>query len=228
MTEILPWLIVAAWAIFIGGLVWFFAAGVTIKSGWQNGNSPLARYLDSKRRKAFNDQLPEALATMSNALRAGFSINQAFDSVVDFGDKPISEEFKILKQQLAIGMSFDDALESMSNRVGSDDLTLVTTAILIARKTGGNLTEIFDNIGKTIRDRQRVERKVRTLTAQGRLQGIVVSVMPFLLGTGMTILKPDLMIPFLLSWMGLAAVAAMIVLIVFGWILIRKIINIDV
>lgn len=210
------------------GLVWYFAAGVKIKSGWQNGSSFLARYLDERRRAAFNDQLPEALSTMSNALRAGFSINQAFQSVIEVGEKPISEEFKILEQQLSIGMSFEDALESMSSRVGSDDLTLVTTAIVIARKTGGNVTEIFDNIGKTIRERMKVERKVKSLTAQGRLQGAIVTAMPLLLGLGMTVMKPKMMIPFLCSPAGALAILATILLMAVGWLLIRKIIRIDV
>lgn len=210
------------------GLVWYFVAGVKIKSGWQNGSSFLARYLDERRRAAFNDQLPEALSTMSNALRAGFSINQAFQSVIEVGEKPISEEFKILEQQLSIGMSFEDALESMSSRVGSDDLTLVTTAIVIARKTGGNVTEIFDNIGKTIRERMKVERKVKSLTAQGRLQGAIVTAMPLLLGLGMTAMKPKMMIPFLCSPAGALAILATILLMVVGWLLIRKIIRIDV
>ena len=210
------------------GIVWYFVSGVKIKAGWQNGQGPLARYLDGKRREAFNQQLPQALATMSNALRAGFSISQAFDSVVEQGEKPMSEEFEILQQQLKIGMSFEDALESMSQRVGSDDLTLVTTAILIARKTGGNVTEIFDKISETIRGRMKIERKVKTLTAQGRMQGIVVSAMPVFLGIIMTLIKPDLMIPFLTSFTGILAILSMSVLIFVGWMMIRKIIKIDV
>lgn len=220
--------IVALVVLCFSGLVWYFASGVKIKSGWQNGQSPLARYLDNRRRAQFNEQLPEALSTMSNALRAGFSINQAFESVVDTGEKPISEEFQILMKQLSIGMSFDEALESMSDRVGSDDLTLVTTAILIARKTGGNVTEIFDNIGKTIRERMKVERKVKSLTAQGRLQGAIVTAMPILLGAGMTVMKPNMMIPFFCSFAGVVAILATIALMVVGWLLIRKIIKIDV
>ena len=179
-------------------------------------------------REKFNLQLPEALATMSNALRAGFSISQAFETVVESCDKPMSEEFAILQQQLRIGMTFEQALESMSERVGSDDLTLVTTAILISRKTGGNVTEIFDKISNTIRGRLKIERKVKTLTAQGRFQGIIVSAMPILLGAAMTAIKPDMMLPFFFSWTGLAAVTGMTVLIVLGWIMISKIIKIDV
>ena len=222
------WMIVVLFAVSLGGIVWYFASDIRIKSGWQNGDSPLARWLDRRRREKFNSQLPEALATMSNALRAGFSISQAFDSVVEAGDKPMCEEFAILQQQLRIGMSFEDALESMSGRVGSEDLTLVTTAILISRKTGGNVTEIFDKISDTIRSRMKIERKVKTLTAQGRFQGLIVSLMPIALGVIMTIIKPDMMIPFLLSWTGLAAVAGALALIVVGWLFIRKIIKIDV
>ena len=224
----LTWLIVLLFAISFAGLAWYFVLGVNIRSGWQNGQSFLAKWLDARRRQRFNDQLPEALATMSNALRAGFSISQAFDSVVEQGVEPMSEEFRILQQQLQIGMGFEDALESMSRRVGSDDLALVTTAILVSRKTGGNVTEIFDKISETIRGRQRVERKVRTLTAQGRLQGIVVSLMPIFLGVVMTVLKPKLMIPFLTSATGVASVLATCGLIAVGWLMIRKIVKIDV
>jgi len=173
-------------------------------------------------------QLPEALATMSNALRAGFSISQAFDSVVSMGDDPISEEFAIVQRQLKIGMSFEDALESLSQRVGSDDLTLVITAILISRRTGGNVTEIFDKISDTIRGRMRIQRKVKTLTAQGRMQGIIVSLMPIFLGLAMAVIKPGLILPFLASPIGILSMIAMFVLIFLGWTMIRKIIKIDV
>ena len=224
----MSYLISILFALSFAGVVWYFTSELKIKAGWQNGESPLAKWLDQRRREKFNAQLPEALATMSNALRAGFSIAQAFDSVVEQGEKPMSEEFAILQQQLRVGMSFESALESMSERVGSDDLTLVTTAILISRKTGGNVTEIFDKISETIRGRMKIERKVKTLTAQGRLQGIIVSAMPILLGIAMCVLKPERMIPFLTSMTGILCVAVMTVLIVLGWMMIRKIIKIDV
>lgn len=224
----LGWLSAVFFLAAFAGVAWYFLAGVKIKAGWQNGASPLARWLDERRRARFNRQLPEALATMSNALRAGFSISQAFDSVIDLDEKPVSEEFMILRQQLRIGMSFEDALESMAQRVGSDDLTLVTTAILISRKTGGNVTEIFDKISETIRGRMKIEMKVRTLTAQGRLQGAIVSAMPLFLGLVMTAIKPSLMIPFFCSFAGIVSVAVVIVLIAIGWLAIRKIIKIDV
>ena len=228
MQSLIPWIATALFAASLAGVAWFFASGIKVKSGWQNGASPLARWLDAKRRRKFNDQLPEALATMSNALRAGFSLSQAFDSVIESGEAPMCEEFEILQRQLRVGMGFEEALESMSGRVGSDDLTLVTTAILVSRRTGGNVTEIFDKISETIRGRMKIERKVRTLTAQGRMQGILVSAMPFVLGIAMLILKPKMMIPFLCSFAGIVSMCVVVVLIAAGWLVIRKITRIDV
>ena len=222
------WLIVALYAVCFAGVAWYFASGVKLKAGWQNGKSFLARRLDERRRAQFDQQLPEALAVMSNALRAGFSISQAFDSVVEQGLKPASEEFAILQQQLKLGMNFEEALESLSRRVGSEDLSLVTTAILISRRTGGNVIEIFERISETIRGRARVKRKVRSLTAQGRLQGVLVSLMPIILCLGMTAVRPDIMLPFLASAAGLGAIVATTALVAAGWLMIRRIIDIDV
>ena len=187
-----------------------------------------ASILRQRRRIKFNEQLVEALATMSNALRAGFSISQAFESVIESGERPIAQEFSVVTQQLRVGMSFEDALASMDERVGSEDLTLVVTAIDIARKTGGNLTEIFDRISDTIRSRMRIERRVRTLTAQGRMQGMVVSLMPIVLGGILTLMKPGLMLPFLLSLKGAIAVGIALALVGAGWLMIRRIVRIDV
>ena len=188
----------------------------------------LVLVMREKRRQKFNIQLVDALGSMSNALRAGFSINQAFETVVQTGEKPISQEFGVMLQQMRVGMNFYDALQSLDKRVGSDDLTLVVTAIDIARRTGGNLTEIFDKISLTIRERMRIERRVLTLTAQGRQQGIIVACMPGILGGAMTFLKPDLMLPFFKSVNGMIAVGATGLLIAGGWFFISKIIKIDV
>lgn len=188
----------------------------------------LVSILKEKRRQKFNFQLVDALGSMSNALRAGFSINQAFETVVQNGEKPLSQEFGVMLQQMRVGMNFYDALQSLDKRVGSDDLTLVVTSIDIARRTGGNLTEIFDKISLTIRERMRIERRVQTLTAQGRLQGVIVALMPGILGAAMTMLKPDLMIPFFKSVNGMVSVGITVMLIFIGWFFISKIIRIDV
>ena len=223
-----PLIIAILFGCMVAGVVYRLLSGINFNAAWQPGTSPLARYLNDRRRARFNEQLPDALATMNNALRAGLSINQSFESVVENGESPLADEFKILLQSLKIGMTMEEALEATNERVGSEDFSLVCTAILISRKTGGNVTEIFDKISDTIRGRMKIERKVRTLTAQGRLQGIIVSLMPVFLGVAMTLLKPEMMLPFLFSPIGVAAVLAMVALIVLGWLMIRKIIKIDV
>jgi tight adherence protein B len=217
----------AAVALLVGGVTAFFLMKMDIDSG-RRGKTAYAKWLNARYVRKFNEQLTDALGTMSNALRAGFSISQAFESVAESDMHPISDEFALLLQQMRVGMSFDDALSSLDKRIGSDDLTLVVTAIDIARKTGGNLTEIFDSISETIRARMRIERKVRTLTAQGRLQGIIVSLMPFFLCGVMTVMKPGMMIPFLTSVNGLACLAGASIMVLFGWIIIRKIVTIKV
>ena len=214
-------------ALFFGGLTAFILMKMEIDAG-RRGKTAYARWLNARYVRKFNEQLTEALGTMSNALRAGFSMAQAFESVAESDIHPISDEFALLLQQMRVGMSFDDALASMEKRIASDDLSLVITSIDIARRTGGNLTEIFDRIAETIRGRMRIERKVRTLTAQGRLQGLVVSLMPLALCIIMTMMKPGLMIPFLTSIAGIACLTAASVMVLAGWLIIRKIVTIKV
>lgn len=181
-----------------------------------------------RRRRKFNEQLVEALGQMSNALKAGFSITQAFESVVENAENPIAQEFEVFLQQQRVGVSFSDALQALDKRVGSEDLNLVCAAMDIARRTGGNLTEIFDKISLTIRERMRIERRVMTLTAQGRMQGIIVGAMPFVVGLGMMLLRPEIMMPYLHSPQGMAGIAAVIVLVTLGALVIRKIVKVDV
>ena len=214
-------------ALFFGGLTAFILMKMEIDAG-RRGKTAYARWLNARYVRKFNEQLTEALGTMSSALRAGFSMAQAFESVAESDIHPISDEFALLLQQMRVGMSFDDALASMEKRIASDDLSLVITSIDIARRTGGNLTEIFDRIAETIRGRMRIERKVRTLTAQGRLQGLVVSLMPLALCIIMTMMKPGLMIPFLTSIAGIACLTAASVMVLAGWLIIRKIVTIKV
>ncbi len=230
----------AAGAVFLVALLpfcrtqpgWALPLGVIVAGGLALGAFCLPRVivniLQTRRRERFNLQLLEALPMMSNALRAGFSINQAFESVAEGTDAPMSQEIALFLQQLRVGVSFYEALANLDQRVGSEDLTLVCTAIDIARRTGGNLTEIFDSIAATIRARLRIHQHVKTLTAQGRLQGLVIGAMPFLLGIGMAIFKPSLMLPFATSLIGVATLVGVTVLVALGGLMIRKIVTIDV
>jgi tight adherence protein B len=181
-----------------------------------------------RRLERFNHQLVDALSSMSNALKAGFSIQQAFESVVKESTNPIAQEFAMFLQQLRVGVRFEVALNDMEQRVGSEDLTLMTQAIEIARQTGGNLTEVFDRIAGTIRERQRIEGKIKSLTAQGKIQGRVVGAMPFLLGFLLYMLDPKMMMLFFRSPIGVGILVVMLLMQLCGAYFIRKIVNIDV
>ena len=111
-------------ALFFGGLTAFILMKMEIDAG-RRGKTAYARWLNARYVRKFNEQLTEALGTMSNALRAGFSMAQAFESVAEADIHPISDEFALLLQQMRVGMSFDDALASMEKRIASDDLALV-------------------------------------------------------------------------------------------------------
>jgi tight adherence protein B len=186
------------------------------------------KVLRTRRMEMFNRQLVEALSTMSNSLRAGFSIQQAFETIVQENRKPIAQEFGVFVQQTRVGVRFEDALTNMEERVGSEDLTLMVRAIEIARQTGGNLTEVFDTIASTIRERSRIEGKIKSMTAMGRLQGIVVGLIPVFLLVAMTLLDPQMMIGFFTNLMGIAILILVVILLTAGFLVIRKIVNIEV
>lgn len=211
------------WVPLVGVVVAFLVALVAF-----NIPKLIVRYLKKRRLERFNLQLLDTLPMMANALRAGFSINQAFESVASSSENPMKQEISLLLQQMRIGVPFSEALAHLDERVGSEDLTLVCSAIDIARKSGGNLTEIFDTIAETIRARLRIHQHVKTLTAQGRLQGLIIGAMPFLLGIGMLIFKPALMLPFACSLPGALTLFAVVVLVALGGLIIRKIVTIDV
>lgn len=188
----------------------------------------ILKLLKIRRLERFNLQLVDALTSMSNALKAGFSIQQAFETIVQEGANPIAQEFAMFLQQLRVGVRFEDALADLDQRVGSEDLTLMIQAIEIARQTGGNLTEVFDRIAGTIRERRRIEGKIKSLTAQGRIQGRVVGAMPFILGLMLYMLDPAMMLMFIKSYVGMMILGLILIMQFCGSLIIRRIVNIDV
>ncbi|VGO21495.1 type II secretion system F family protein [Pontiella sulfatireligans] len=188
----------------------------------------ILKVLRVRRLERFNNQLVDALTSMSNALKAGFSIQQAFETIVKEGQNPIAQEYGMFLQQLRVGMLFEDALADMTRRIDSEDLDLMVQAIEIARQTGGNLTEVFDRISETIRERRRIEGKIKSLTAQGKIQGRVVSAMPFILGGMLYVLDPQMMVTFFKSMAGIGIIIAVLIMQLCGNFVIKKIINIDV
>ncbi|MFA5043831.1 MAG: type II secretion system F family protein [Kiritimatiellia bacterium] len=185
-------------------------------------------FLKQRRLRIFNEQLVDALMTMSSALRAGSSIAQTFEHLVRQNQPPISQEFDLFLQQTRIGVKFEDALVNLEKRVKSEDLTLMIRSIEIARQTGGNLTEVFDKIASVIRERIRIQGRIRTLTSQGRMQGIVVGLLPVALVFALFLLDPAMMTAFFTSSAGILTGCLALALEIIGALLIRKILRIDI
>jgi tight adherence protein B len=186
------------------------------------------RYLHKRRMIMFNEQLEDALSAMSSALKAGFSINQALETVAEENKRPISVEFRLLVQEIRLGVPLDEALQKMVNRLDSPDFELVATAIITARQTGGEITVILDRLGSVIRERMRIEGRLRALTAQGKLQAYLIGAMPFMLMIAMAYIAPDMMSNFFHSIFGLLLMLGAIVFVVIGFFVIKKITTIDI
>ena len=145
----------------------------------------------NRRVRAFNNQLGDTLTLWVNALRAGSSVLQGMETIATESPTPISVEFERVVQEVRLGLSVEQALDNMYNRVPSDDLDLVITAVNIQREVGGNLAEVLDNISFTIRERVRIKGEIRTLTAQGRISGWIITFLPVALGVLMYFINPE-------------------------------------
>lgn len=188
----------------------------------------LVKFFRRRRLKKFNVQLVDSLQAMSNAFKAGLSFPQAMEHVSLDSEAPLSQEFALFVREIKLGVSLDDALKNMAERVKCEDLDLVVVSTSIARQLGGNMAEMFDTIAATIRERFRLEGKIRALTSQGKMQGWVVASMPLALGLVLNWMRPDLMQPMFEHWFGYVLVLVILFLEFIGVLLIRKIVNIDV
>jgi tight adherence protein B len=188
----------------------------------------LVKHYRRRRIKKFNAQLVDALQAMANAFKAGLTFQQSIEQVSRDAMPPLQQEFGLFVKEAKLGVPLEEALNNMSRRVGSDDLELVSTATNISRQLGGNMAEMYETLSGTIRERFRLEGKIDALTAQGKLQGWVVSAMPLLLGVVLNYMRPDLMQPMLDHLFGYVLVLAIIVMEILGILIIRRITNIDI
>lgn len=184
--------------------------------------------LQARRLRKFDDQLVDALSMMANALKSGSSFLQAIDLVAKELPAPISEEFGQVVAEVSVGAGLDEALTNLSKRIKSYDLYLIVTAMLIQRQTGGNLSEVLENIAYTIRERMRLLRQVQVLTAQQRLSAIVVGLLPVFLLVALMILSPGYHRPFLEAAIGKIMLGVAFFLQVVGFIIMNRLARIDV
>jgi tight adherence protein B len=163
----------------LGKLTLAVVAGIAATiAGWKLPR-PLVDYFEKKRTKKYQLQMVDALNLLANGIRAGLTMPQAIGMVVDELPPPVSQEFNLVLQQAKIGVPLDEALENLKKRVYTEDNEMFVTSVNILRETGGNLAEVFDTITLVIRERVRLQLKIDTYVASGKIQAYIIGCMPF-------------------------------------------------
>lgn len=226
----------AAWSalVMIGlpGLVFLISHSVLIALA----SVPIAmtlprKYLQRLRKKRIEKlekQLPDALLMMSGALRAGASFPSALEAMVYETAPPISQEFDLLMREIRLGIDMDIAMRNIEKRIPIPDFLMMTAAVTIAREVGGNLAEALESVAQTLREKLQMEGKIKALTSQGRMQGIVMTCLPLFLMAVLRFMEPKAMAPLFSEPVGWATLAVIGVMEFLGYISIAKITNIDV
>ena len=181
-----------------------------------------------KRQKKFANQLIDALGALSNSLRAGHALPKAIEILSTESPDPLKQEMKIVVQEMRLGDTLVESLRNLEKRMPNEDLDLLATAISIAGEVGGNLTEVFDNIADTIRERNKIEGRIEALTSQGKAQGFVVAMLPLILGLAVNAIDPKMFEPMYTTWYGWSMIGLVILLEVVALLIIRKIVTIRV
>jgi tight adherence protein B len=182
-------------------------------------------YKARKRLKAFDEQLPDMLVTMAASLKAGHSFRQGIQSVVDEGVDPAAKEFTRVLNETRLGRPMDGALTDMAARVGSKNFEFVMSAVTIQRQVGGSLAGLFDMVADTVRQRQQFHRKIRGLTAMGRMSAYTLIGLPFVVGVAIYVINREYMKPLLTTSTGHKLIMLMFVMMAIGSLLLKKIVS---
>lgn len=181
-----------------------------------------------RRLEKFNDGLGDMITTIIGSLKAGYSFSQALKTVAEESESPIKEEIETLLNELNYGMTMEEALNNLKERMLSTDLELMIHSVLIQRQIGGNLSIILQVIVNTIRERKKLERQIITLTAQGRLSGRIIAALPVVLGAAFFLLQRDYMMVFFSNRYGQILLGIGVFLTVLGFVVINRITKIEV
>jgi len=212
----------------LGNIVLASVLGIVVLFvGWK-APKPIVDFFENKRKKEYQIQMVDALNLLANGLRAGLTMPQAIGMVVDEMPAPVSEEFNLVLQQAKIGVPLDEALENLKKRLYTEDNEMFVTSVNILRETGGNLAEVFDTIVLVIRERVRLQLKIDTYVASGKIQAYIIGAMPFLMmlmfGTG----DPDYFPMLFGTVLGVVALIVIVGMVSLGMFVILKIIDIKV
>lgn len=186
------------------------------------------RWLKKRRFDQFEKQLPDALLMVSGAMRAGASLTVAMESMVKEQKPPLAQEFDLLLREQRVGVDFDTALKNMEKRLPIQDFIMVVSGMRISREVGGNLADILETLADTLRMKHQMEGKIKALTAQGKMQGLVMTSLPLFLMFILTHMEPEAMAPLYDTMVGWATLSVIAVMEVIGYVAIQKIVSIDV
>ena len=178
-----------------------------------------------KRQNVFNIQLGEALIVIGNSIRAGYSFQQALESIAADMQPPISYEFSRTLREMRYGVSLEDALNHTAARVNSKDLSLLVTAVVTSTQVGGNLSDIMDTIAGTIKDRIRIRNEVRVLTSTGRISGLVIGLLPVIITLILMVINPVYIKSFFSNSLGQVLLGIGVALEIIGFTVINKIVD---
>jgi len=208
----------------IAGLI---VGGMVTAAGWA---LPLAltRMMYDRRCNRVVEQMVDGLTIMANGVKSGLSVTQSMERVVENLGNPISQEFSLVLSQIRIGRSVEEALIDMGERIPRPDIQMFVTSINILKETGGNLAETFATICMVIRERQKIEKKIQAMTAQGLMQGIIITLVPIALLILFTFVNPGYIKPLFNTTFGLILLFLMFSLQIIGGVTIRKIVKIKV
>lgn len=205
--------------LFLGGVVTLLCWSIPL---------PIVKMLFDKRCSRFVDQMVDGLTIMSNGIKSGLSVTQAMERVVENLSNPISQEFNLVLSQIRLGRSVEEALIELGERIPKADVQMFVTAINILKETGGNLAETFTTIVLTIRERQKIEKKIEAMTAQGLTQGMIVSMVPLVLIGIFFFVDPPYIMPLFSTTIGLIILFFVFGLIILGGVTILKIVKVKV
>jgi tight adherence protein B len=228
------WMLINVAAVMIGFLAALFLTNSNLVLALIGGVAGFymprfyMRQQQAKRLAAFNNQLGDTLVLLANSLRTGYSLLQSMETVSKELPPPISTEFARVVREIGLGLTIQDAMAHLLVRINSEDLDLVITAINIQHEVGGNLAEILDTIAHTIRERVRIKGQIRALTAQGRLSGTVVAILPVAVGAFLAVFNPSYVSSMWTETCGIAMLITGIVSVISGFLAIRKITDIEV
>jgi tight adherence protein B len=213
--------------VLVGGVLGLLAGLVAAFVGFQIPRYWLT-FRRNSRAKKLQDQLPDALVYVANSLKAGFGLMQALDMASDQLQHPVATELAQTVHETNLGSSMEEAFLGLSERNEDYDLDIVVTAILVQRSTGGNLAEILSTVAGTMRERVRIRGEIATLTAQQKLTGIVISLLPVAVGAMFFVISPEYISTLFTATLGRVMLGIAVVLQTVGILVIQRILNIEV